>query len=126
MRWLLMVFLVVLTLNLMPLDANSQNNEGYDNDKEKYKKYNKGSETQKNTIDIKNKNIIATVEKNLMTLFGFSKRPRINKRDVVVPKAMLDLYKKQTGMDLDTTNFMLPGRLTSSANTVRSFTHQGN
>ena len=110
----------------MPLDANSQNNEGYDNDKEKYKKYNKGSETQKNTIDIKNKNIIATVEKNLMTLFGFSKRPRINKRDVVVPKAMLDLYKKQTGMDLDTTNFMLPGRLTSSANTVRSFTHQGN
>ncbi|EEB15068.1 protein decapentaplegic precursor, putative [Pediculus humanus corporis] len=124
MRWLLMVFLVVLTLNLMPLDANSQNNEGYDNDKEKYKKYNKGSETQKNIIDIKNKNIIATVEKNLMTLFGFSKRPRINKRDVVVPKAMLDLYKKQTGMDLDTTNFMLPGRLTSSANTVRSFTHQ--
>lgn len=117
-----MVFLVVLTLTLLPLDASLQNNG--ENESDKDKKNGKEVESQKK-VEIKDKRVLESIEKNLMALFGFSKRPRANRRDIVIPKAMLELYKKQTGMDVDTTNFMLPGRLTSSANTVRSFTHKG-
>lgn len=115
MRWPLMVFLVVLTLALLPLEATLQNKDGES----------ETVELQKKEKIIKDKKVLDSIEKNLMGLFGFSKRPRPNRKDIVIPKALLDLYKKQTGMDIETTSFMLPGRLTSSANTVRSFTHEG-
>ncbi|XP_034255364.1 protein decapentaplegic [Thrips palmi] len=67
--------------------------------------------------------VLQKVEKNLLSLFGFNKRPKpVGK--VVIPEAMVQLYKLQTGMDLDTAALPLPGRLTRSANTVRSFPHQ--
>ncbi|KAK3923334.1 Protein decapentaplegic [Frankliniella fusca] len=67
--------------------------------------------------------VLETVEKNLLSLFGFNKRPKpVGK--VVIPEAMVRLYKQQTGMDLDTAALPLPGRLTRSANTVRSFPHK--
>ncbi|KAL1139437.1 hypothetical protein AAG570_006421 [Ranatra chinensis] len=40
-----------------------------------------------------------------------------------VPDAMVQLYKQQTGLDIDTAALNLPGRLTRSANTARSFKH---
>lgn len=68
--------------------------------------------------------VLQKVEKNLLSLFGFNKRPKpVGK--VVIPEAMVQLYKQQTGMDLDTAALPLPGRLTRSANTVRSFPHKG-
>lgn len=64
------------------------------------------------------------VEDNLMSLFGFTSRPKnIDRSKVVIPQAMLDLYERQTGKRLDTTNIHKPGAHTKSANTVRSFTH---
>lgn len=67
------------------------------------------------------------VEDNLMSLFGFTSRPKnIDRSKVVIPQAMLDLYERQTGKRLDTTNIHKPGAHTKSANTVRSFTHIGN
>lgn len=87
-----------------------------------------GSNSRTDNKDIKLKitdeKVLRSLEKNLMSLFGFSKRPR-PKKDIVIPSAMLQLYKEQTGFDVDTTNFNLPGKLTLSANTVRSFTHAG-
>lgn len=68
--------------------------------------------------------VLQSVEKNLLSLFGFRKRPRPRGK-VVIPEAMVQLYKQQTGMDLDTSALPLPGRLTRSANTVRSFPHKG-
>lgn len=65
------------------------------------------------------------VESNLLSLFGLNRRPRVNRKNVRIPKAMLDLYKLQTGQDVDTSMLPLPGRHTRSANTVRTFTHQG-
>lgn len=62
-------------------------------------------------------------EANLLSLFGLGRRPRVDRRKAVIPPAMLELYRRQTGQDLDTSSLPLPGRLTRSANTVRSFTH---
>jgi hypothetical protein len=67
--------------------------------------------------------VLATVEASLLSLFGFKRRPRPGK--VVVPEAMLELYRQQTGFDVDTTALPLPGRHTRTANTVRSFPHVG-
>lgn len=64
-------------------------------------------------------------EANLLSLFGLGRRPRVDRRKAVIPPAMLELYRRQTGQDLDTSALPLPGRLTRSANTVRSFTHTG-
>lgn len=66
---------------------------------------------------------LAEVEANLLSLFGFRKRPRIDRAKVVIPQAMLDLYRRQTGHRLDTASIHRPGLHTKSANTVRSFTH---
>ncbi|KAL0267428.1 UNVERIFIED_CONTAM: hypothetical protein PYX00_009704 [Menopon gallinae] len=122
MRWPLMVLLVVLlTLLLTPVDASVKS--AGKSDKLREKKRDKGKTVQRKVSD-KDEKVLKTIETSLMTLFGFSRRPRPNKKDIVIPKAMLELYEQQTGMEVDTTNFMLPGRLTSSANTVRSFTHE--
>ena len=67
--------------------------------------------------------VLEKVESSLLSLFGFRKRPRPGK--VVVPEAMLELYRRQTGHDVETTALPLPGRHTHTANTVRSFTHIG-
>ncbi|KAI5745817.1 hypothetical protein M8J76_014401 [Diaphorina citri] len=70
------------------------------------------------------KEALQQVESNLLSLFGLNRRPRPNRKNVRIPKAMLDLYKLQTGQDVDTSMLPLPGRHTRSANTVRTFTHQ--
>ena len=70
-----------------------------------------------------NPEALEKVESSLLSLFGFRRRPRPGK--VVVPEAMLELYRRQTGHDVDTTNLPLPGKHTRTANTVRSFIHMG-
>jgi hypothetical protein len=72
---------------------------------------------------LKNSEVLANVEASLLSMFGFKRRPRPSK--VEVPEAMLELYRKQTGFELDTTALPLPGRHTRTANTVRSFPHVG-
>lgn len=73
---------------------------------------------------LRDEKMLKAVESNFLSLFGMKRRPRSN-RNVVIPDAMKELYRRQTGMEVETTNFALPGRLTGSANTVRSFIHQG-
>lgn len=71
------------------------------------------------------KEVLTEVETNLLTLFGFNKRPRVNRTKVIIPDAMLRLYEKQIGHPYDTASIPRPGLHTTSANTVRSFTHIG-
>lgn len=71
------------------------------------------------------KEVKAEVETNLKNLFGFKQWPKIDKSKVVIPKAMLELYEKQTGFSLETASIPRKGWHTRSANTVRSFTHIG-
>lgn len=65
------------------------------------------------------------VEAGLLSVLGLPRRPQVDRQRAVIPPAMLELYRQQTGQDLDTSTLPLPGRLTRSANTVRSFTHTG-
>lgn len=67
------------------------------------------------------------VEKNLLSIFGMSKRPKqIDRSKVVIPDAMKALYAEIMGEELrESVNLPKPGLNTKSANTVRSFTHEG-
>uniref|UniRef100_A0A1B6DZH3 TGF-beta family profile domain-containing protein n=1 Tax=Clastoptera arizonana TaxID=38151 RepID=A0A1B6DZH3_9HEMI len=65
----------------------------------------------------------SAAEANLLSLFGLGKRPRVDRRKAIIPPAMLELYRKQTDQDMQSSTLPLPGRHTRSANTVRSFTH---
>lgn len=65
------------------------------------------------------------VESNLLSLFGFQQRPKIDRSKIEIPPAMLRLYEKQVGHPYDTIAIPRPGLHTSNANTIRSFTHIG-
>lgn len=67
------------------------------------------------------------VEKNLLSLFGMTKRPNpIDRKDIVIPESMKQLYAEMMGDELkESVNLPKPGLLTKSANTVRSFIHEG-
>lgn len=71
------------------------------------------------------KKAVAALESSLLTLFGFSQRPRPSK-GVVIPQYMIDLYRQQSG-DTDTQipDVFTRKKATNSANTVRSFFHEG-
>lgn len=69
---------------------------------------------------------LVSIEKNLLALFGFKKRPSIDRSKVVIPEAMRRMYAETTGMELDLPDLPKPGvRGHMTANTVRSFTHEG-
>lgn len=67
------------------------------------------------------------VEQNLLTLFGRSKRPQpIDRSKIMIPESLKQLYAEIMGEELrETVNLPKPGLHTKSANTVRSFTHEG-
>ncbi|ODM89715.1 Bone morphogenetic protein 2-A [Orchesella cincta] len=69
--------------------------------------------------------MLKRLESQFLKLFGMAKRPqRAQKKQIKIPKYLLDLYQKQTGNELPTSNLNLPGRHTRTANTVRTFYHQ--
>ncbi|KAL4238510.1 Bone morphogenetic protein 4 [Mactra antiquata] len=70
------------------------------------------------------KKAVAALESSLLTLFGFSQRPRPSK-GVVIPQYMIDLYRQQSG-DTDTQipDVFTRKKTTNSANTIRSFFHE--
>lgn len=86
---------------------------------------NKIVETQTEIKQKPNAEQLVEIEKNLLTLFGFKKRPKIDRSKVVIPEAMKKLYEQIMGHELDSINIPKAGLLTKNANTVRSFTHEG-
>ncbi|XP_059485628.1 protein decapentaplegic isoform X3 [Neocloeon triangulifer] len=76
------------------------------------------------TADDNTARLVKGVEESLLKMFSLSKRPRPDRSKVVVPEALIQLYRLQTGLELDTTSLNVPGKRTGSANTVRSFTHK--
>nr|CAG4643262.1 EOG090X07KO [Ilyocryptus agilis] len=66
------------------------------------------------------------LEGSLLNMFGLKRRPRPGaekRKQIVVPDFLLELYRQQTGLEVDTTNLNLAGKLTQTANTVRTFAH---
>ncbi|XP_059350919.1 bone morphogenetic protein 2-like isoform X2 [Daphnia carinata] len=67
------------------------------------------------------------LEGSLLNMFGLKRRPRPGaekRQKIVVPDFLVELYRQQTGLEVDTTNLNLAGKLTQTANTVRTFSHQ--
>ena len=59
------------------------------------------------------------LEQALLKNLGLNARPTPAKRDI--PDYLIKLYEAQSGLEFDTVNFPLPGKLTDSANTLRTF-----
>jgi hypothetical protein len=64
-------------------------------------------------------------ENKLLKLLGMSRRPSPMRDKVKIPSYFMELYNNQVKADLPTPNLNLPGKLTRSANTIRSFYHTG-
>lgn len=68
---------------------------------------------------------LVEIENSLLSLFNMKRPPKIDRSKIVIPEAMKQLYAQIMGHELNSVNIPKPGLLTKSANTVRSFTHQG-
>jgi len=58
------------------------------------------------------------VEAQLLKALGMRRRPKNSK--IVIPEYMVKMYEAQSGLQFETTNFASTGKLTGSANTLRS------
>lgn len=67
---------------------------------------------------------LVQIEKNLLSLFGFEKRPKVDRSKIVIPEAMKKLYAQITGHELEIyePKADLYGK---EANTIRSYIHEG-
>lgn len=65
------------------------------------------------------------VQSSFLSKLGLRNRPMVDRSKVHIPQAMVEMYERQINGEYESTALPLPGRLTRSANTVRSYTHQG-
>lgn len=69
---------------------------------------------------------LVQIEKNLLSLFGFEKRPKVDRSKIVIPEAMKKLYAQIMGHELDDSLEVPKADLhNKDANTIRSYTHEG-
>jgi len=71
-----------------------------------------------------NKVWLENQKKGLIEALGLGKVPDIlpsDREKIEIPEAIKELYAQQTGQEVDTTNFRLPGQHVGSANTARTF-----
>lgn len=102
-------------------NTNTNNNSEENNDKDE-SNYSEQKVREKPDLETQ-----IALEKNLLTLFGMTSRPKLADRSkAVIPEAMKQLYADITGYEFrETVNLPKPGLYAKSANTVRSFTHEG-
>ena len=74
-----------------------------------------------NYNDKDRQNIIQNFESKLLQIFGLKSRPKPS-ANIHIPQYMLDLYEQHNSAE---PNFQFANSKAGSANTVRSFTHQG-
>ena len=68
---------------------------------------------------------LVQIEKNLLSLFGFEKRPKVDRSKIVIPEAMKKLYAQIMGHELDSLDVPKADLHNKDANTIRSYTHEG-
>lgn len=68
---------------------------------------------------------LVQIEKNLLSLFGFEKRPKVDRSKIVIPEAMKKLYAQIMGHELDSLEVPKADLHNKDANTIRSYTHEG-
>lgn len=116
------IHLVKASRNSESSSSSSNNSSSTKNNKELNEEEEEVTQT---TRQKPNAEQLVEIEKNLLSLFGFKGRPRIDRAKVVIPEAMKQLYAQIMGHELDSINIPKPGLHTKNANTVRSFTHEG-
>lgn len=96
---------------------NSYSNELDISDSVESEKYNRGDKPDPQTL--------VQIEKNLLSLFGFEKRPKVDRSKIVIPEAMKKLYAQITGHELEIIDAPKADIHSKDANTIRSYTHEG-
>lgn len=71
-----------------------------------------------NSRDKPDAQTLVDIEKNLLSLLGFKQRPKVDRKNIVIPEAMIRKYVQLTGHQLDL--LAVP-----KANTIRSYSHEG-
>lgn len=72
--------------------------------------------------------VLEQFEKTLFAQLGLTRRTRtIDRSKIVIPDELRDIYNKmmEGHQDTDSVNLPMPGVHTKSANTIRSFVHEG-
>ncbi|KAH3853462.1 bone morphogenetic protein 2-like [Dreissena polymorpha] len=68
---------------------------------------------------------VEALESSLLTMFGFSRRPRHNRGEIVIPQYMIDLYRQESGdVETDIPSIFSRRQGAVQSNTVRSFFHE--
>lgn len=73
--------------------------------------------------------VLAQFEKTLFAQLGMERRPHIvDRTKIVIPDELKDIYHKMMAAHelTDSVQLPMPGSDTKSANTIRSFAHEGN
>lgn len=83
------------------------------------------STQQKKVRESPDPKTLAEIEGNLLQMFGFKERPQVDVKNIVIPEPMRQLYADIMGHELDSTSLPRPGLYSQTANTVRSFPHEG-
>lgn len=79
------------------------------------------------SISTSTASISSTIEAEkttLLNVLGLKKVPNIlpsEREKIQIPEHIKELYEQKTGLEVDTTNFRLPGKNVGSANTARTF-----
>jgi bone morphogenetic protein 2/4 len=98
-------------------NKNSYSNELDISDSVESEKYYRGDKPDPQTL--------VQIEKNLLSLFGFEKRPKVDRSKIVIPEAMKKLYAQITGHELEIIDAPKADIHSKDANTIRSYTHEG-
>ena len=64
---------------------------------------------------------IEAEKKTLLNVLGLKKVPNKSREKIQIPDHIKELYEQKTGLEVDTTNFRLPGQHVGSANTARYY-----
>lgn len=69
---------------------------------------------------------LVKVQNTLLTAFGLKRPPRkVDRSKILIPETMKQMYAEIIDQDLDSVTIPRPGLNTKTANTVRTFIHQG-
>lgn len=132
MRAWLFVFAVLATFNRVQQVASTE--EVKSSSSSSYTSSDSSS-LDSNNVDLSDKDnlrgnkpdpqTLVQIEKNLLSLFGFEKRPKVDRSKIVIPEAMKQLYAQIMGHELDSLEVPKADLHNKDANTIRSYTHEG-
>lgn len=125
MRVWLLLLVVLATLSRTQQVASTTDNNIKDNIKNDNHSSNKDNNNKDNLNNNKlTSDTLVQIEKNLLSILGLPKRPKIDRSKIVIPKRLREIYEQTMGHELSSVHIPAPGSYTQTSNTMRSFVHQ--